>query len=236
MIFICFIISLHLVSSLVFGSSGQSWVRVEDFGYSYGSSLSTVLVFYVELFNEGHSAVKVEVKNEECCLTIETDDVECETMKLPRKIATLEPLGSQGSTNRLEFMFHSMYIMNRAGVCTFYVIDRRHGHEERIRIPFDTIMHTSTTCSSVDQDIERNCQPANCLLKYMGKRNFFNKSNLRCEPVIECMTLSADRTEIIAYYNPETNQCVDLDEGISAVESAEEDDSAFQDDLMNEKL
>ncbi|KAI6655264.1 hypothetical protein LOD99_2552 [Oopsacas minuta] len=230
------ILSVSLVIFYLSLSSSQTGIRVEDFGYSYGNTMSTVLVFYIELFNEGHTPVEVEVRNEECCLSIEKDDIDCQSMKLATKISRISPLGSQGSTKTIEFMFHSMYIMNREGVCTFYVIDRRHKHKEHVRIAFNTMMQNSIVCSSVDLDTERNCHPANCLLKYMGKRNFFNKNTLRCESIVECMTLSADRREIIAYYNPETNMCVSLDEGIGVVESAEEDDLPFHDDLMSENI
>ena len=228
-----FLLPLSLLTRGTFSSS-ESSIRVEDFGYRIGDSMSTVLVFYIEVFNDGHAPVEVEVRNEECCLRVDVDDLECRAMRLPTKSSTVDPVGSRESTKKFEFIFHSLYVMNRKGVCTFQVLDRLHAHRERVRIAFETLMPNSATCSSVDLDPERECQPANCVLKYMGRRNFFNKNTLLCESVAECMTLSPDRTEIIAFYNSETNSCVQLDEGIESMETAEEEDSTFQDELMEE--
>ena len=196
--------------------------------------MSTVLVFFVKVFNEGHAPVQVEVRNEECCLSVDGTDAECQAMRFPTKSYTVAPVESQEPSKKFEFIFHSLYVMNRKGVCTFHVIDRLLAEGERIRIAFDTLMPNSATCGSADLDPERDCQPANCLLKYMGRRNFFNKYTLLCESVAECMTLSADRTEIVAFYDPEANQCVQLDEGIEAMGTSEEEVSPFLDELMDE--
>ena len=229
-----FLLSLSLLVPRGFLASSQSSIRVEDFGYTYGDTMSTVLVFYIEVFNDGHAPVEVEVRNEECCLRIDENDVECEALRLPTKSYTVDPVGSQESTKNFQFMFHNLYVVNRRGVCTFHVLDRLRAHSERIRIAFDTLMPNSATCGSVDLDPERDCQPANCLLKYMGSRSFFNKNTLLCESVVECMTLSSDRTEITAFYDPAANLCVRLDEGIESFETTEEENSPFRDQLMDE--
>ena len=215
--------------------ASSSSIRVDDFGYTYVGTLSTVLVFYIELLNEGHRPVRTEIVNEKCCLHVMQDDEECEGMRLPAKTGILQPIGSQESSKNFEFMFHSMYVMNRKGVCIFAVREQGKVHKEHVRISFDTILPNFAECESVDLDPERECRPSNCVLKYMGMRNFFNKNSLMCEPVEECMTLSADRRELIAFYDHETNTCVRLDEGIGSVETAEEDDSPFVDEILSEQ-
>ena len=49
------------------------------------------------------------------------------------------------------------------------------------------------------QDPDRGpCTPADCAIKYKGKRNFYRNSTGKCEPVVECNTRGDDDTSIVA--------------------------------------
>lgn len=49
------------------------------------------------------------------------------------------------------------------------------------------------------QDPDRGpCSPADCAIKYKGKRNFYRNSTGKCEAVVECNTRGEDGVSIIA--------------------------------------
>jgi hypothetical protein len=45
---------------------------------------------------------------------------------------------------------------------------------------------TVTECETIDDDRIRNCEPANCVLKYNGHRNYYNPNTKTCEKVPLC--------------------------------------------------
>lgn len=53
-------------------------------------------------------------------------------------------------------------------------------------------------CASVDEDSLDSCQPVKCLVKYSGKRNFFNKSLRRCQPVVVWVPDSGEAADSVS--------------------------------------
>ncbi|KAH0541111.1 hypothetical protein KQX54_021073 [Cotesia glomerata] len=93
------------------------------------------------------------------------------------------------------------YLHDRRGECEIGITYNADGSSNLLRqkISFDTYVSNQSVpdilkeyyeanevkrCASVDEDSLDSCQPVKCLVKYSGKRNFFNKSLRRCQPVV----------------------------------------------------
>ncbi len=48
------------------------------------------------------------------------------------------------------------------------------------------------------QDADRSCSPADCAIKYNGKRNYYRNSTGKCEKVTKCDTRGGDGVSVVA--------------------------------------
>lgn len=97
------------------------------------------------------------------------------------------------------------YLHNRKGECTISVVhlnEQKQAFEARQVISFNTMISNDKPppvlrdyytpkeikkCDTLDLDPLENCQPVNCLMKYLGTRNYFNHKWNRCQKVPMCI-------------------------------------------------
>ncbi|XP_023219454.1 uncharacterized protein LOC111621527 [Centruroides sculpturatus] len=115
-----------------------------------------------------------------------------------------------GDTRNLTLMYPNLYLHDRKGSCQVVISSERDKIEYTIN--FDTLLYHYLAneelkeCSSVDENPLNDCLPAICLIKYSGKRNFFNRTTRRCQKVAECFPdEEGDLPDIV--YIPESNTC-----------------------------
>lgn len=174
----------------------------------------TALRLYLQLGNKGASAYTVTIAPTECCLIIDKDDVDCQTMSFTNEaVLQLRPQNSgSNDTGRASFSFYNMYARYRNGSCSFTLhVNGEQPHEWSHTVKFNTYPDIPTKCSGVDQDPDRNCSPVDCAIKYKGQRNFYRNSTGKCEAVVHCSTLGKDGLTTIAFYDWENNACQQLD-------------------------
>ncbi|XP_062511416.1 uncharacterized protein LOC134187320 [Corticium candelabrum] len=208
-------------------------IVLRDYGIYPVENYDTVLTFYFNFYNTGpvHNSALVEFTR--CCLVITKDDVDCDIMQLAdRHTIQLRPY----SPETVVFRFHSYYVHDRVGHCEFNYDLEDGRNKQKVRVDFSTspwpaeriaveglegdnrrqrrsasvAKNAVMKCDGVDEDPQWYCQPADCVLKYKGKRNYYNNLTKKCEPVVKCNTRSPEGT-LIAYYDPETNECNSLE-------------------------
>ncbi|CAG5101272.1 Protein of unknown function [Cotesia congregata] len=109
----------------------------------------------VQLNNRANRPVVVRSQMINCCEIITPEDVDCEHIRLIGDHVGILPPGKSNVT----LVWPTLYLHDRRGECEIGI--------------------TYNTDDSLD-----SCQPVKCLIKYSGKRNFFNKSLRRCQPVV----------------------------------------------------
>lgn len=98
------------------------------------------------------------------------------------------------------------YLHNRKGECTVSVIHlnaQKEAFETKATINFNTVISANhphpvlseyynskeiKKCETADLDPLESCQPVNCLMKYLGSRNYFNYKWKRCQKVPLCIS------------------------------------------------
>eukprot|EP00118_Oscarella_pearsei_P003479 m.14447 g.14447 ORF g.14447 m.14447 type:complete len:317 (+) comp25759_c0_seq1:1124-2074(+) len=202
--------------------------------------------FYFHVYNSSPERRSATVEWKTCCLVIAEDDIDCDIMELTKsQKVEIRPY----SPETVVFRFHSYYVHDRAGYCDFLCDLGEDKPQKSVRLEFKTSpwpqMHVQEgegegrerrslvnsllaknevmKCDGTDEDPQWYCQPADCVLKYKGKRNFYNKEKKKCEPVVKCNT-KGPKGEVIAYYEPETNEC-------NSLETSEEDSEVHVENL-----
>ncbi|XP_064628807.1 uncharacterized protein LOC135488226 [Lineus longissimus] len=214
------------------GAKTNDDVMVVDSGLYPVELDSVALVFYVTAVNMSPVNYTVKPMIDKCCTHMDrnANEFDCESMTLTLdKPVFLGP----GVKHNFTLMFSNLYVTDRIGECVImleYMQDTNVQHT----LKFDTCLPSSpgycnwvppnlreylfgvtvTDCQTVDQDRLRNCQPANCVLKYNGHRNYYNPIRKMCEKVPSCSKVNDDGLPAQAYV-PEKNICVDLDSSLT---------------------
>ncbi|XP_064404951.1 uncharacterized protein LOC135350151 [Halichondria panicea] len=209
-----------LLTACIFASAASDYIPVivERSGTEDVEKFSTVVHFYLDLMNNGGNNVNVTVSPKQCCLIIEAGDIDCKIIELrPPVILRLGPRIDQfvgNNSGRALFMFRNLYSRYRKGNCSFEITAGKD-----IGFVYTLEYNTAPTindidtpsCTGIDQDADRACSPADCAIKYKGRRNFYRNATGKCEAVVQCDTRGQDDIEIIAYYDWESNICHRLD-------------------------
>ncbi|XP_023290699.1 uncharacterized protein LOC105698350 [Orussus abietinus] len=226
---------LHLLGHRWFYSaevSGLINVHVENCGIEHIEKKDVGMVFFVEVKNEGKQPMALSVRMIRCCETICTEDIDCEHIQLiGGDMGVLNPR----AVRNLTLIWPTLYLHDRTGECDVgisYTCKNNHTGELHQKVHFDTSVskrhvpavlegyyspHSVKTCSTVDLDSLDSCRPVNCHIKYNGKRNFFNRKSMRCQPVPICIADSSKELPDVAYV-PASNTCRDLENAVDEVE------------------
>ncbi|XP_074103296.1 uncharacterized protein LOC141530199 isoform X2 [Cotesia typhae] len=189
---IVFLVMLELFA----GRCAAGDIEITDSGIYPIKRLDTGMTFYVQLNNRGNHPVVVRSQMINCCEIITPDDVDCEHIRLIGDHVGILPPGKSNVT----LVWPTLYLHDRRGECEIGITYNTDGSSNLLRqkISFDTYVSNQSVpdilkgyyeasevkrCASVDEDSLDSCQPVKCLVKYSGKRNFFNKSLRRCQPM-----------------------------------------------------
>ncbi|CAD6221316.1 GSCOCG00005144001-RA-CDS [Cotesia congregata] len=186
-----------MILRLFAGLSAARDIEITDSGIYPIKRLDTGMTFYVQLNNRANRPVVVRSQMINCCEIITPEDVDCEHIRLIGDHVGILPPGKSNVT----LVWPTLYLHDRRGECEIGITYNTDGSSNLLRqkISFDTYVSNQSVpdilkgyyeanevkrCSSVDEDSLDSCQPVKCLIKYSGKRNFFNKSLRRCQPVV----------------------------------------------------
>ncbi|XP_023209337.1 uncharacterized protein LOC111612367 [Centruroides sculpturatus] len=196
-------------------------IVIKDSGIMKLKREDQVMIFYITITNVGTDTLKLRVNGEQCCQKITAEETDCETMQLiGGEIGELK----HGDTRSLTLMYPNLYLHDRKGSCKVFISSNNDKMEYNIN--FETLLPKKhqpippllsdylankeiKECSSVDENPLNDCLPVICLIKYSGKRNYFNHTTRRCQKVTECVSETERNLPDIVYI-PESNTCRNL--------------------------
>ncbi|XP_067138860.1 uncharacterized protein [Centruroides vittatus] len=166
------------------------------------------MIFYITVTNSGQDILKLRVDGEHCCQKINAEETDCVTMKLiGGEIGELK----HGDTRNLTFTYPNISSNNdkmEYNINFDTLLPKKH-HAVPPLLSDYLANEEIKECSSVDEDPLNDCLPVIYLIKYSGKRNYFNHTTRRCQKITECVSETERNLPDIVYI-PESNTCRNL--------------------------
>lgn len=184
-----------------------------------------LMEFYVTVYHHGVSPQRVILTMIECCEVLMEGEVDCDFMKLyGSNLLIIAPK----KTENLTMYYPNMYTYNRKGWCILKLYHhtsmRWDVNAIRHKITFDTSVWKHPLpqvvrsfrnsgrlpkCDTSDLDPFDHCNPVNCLIKYSGYRNYYNRKSKRCQKVPVCISdMTKELPDVV--YVPTINICRNL--------------------------
>ncbi|GLV42210.1 uncharacterized protein CBL_03797 [Carabus blaptoides fortunei] len=187
------------------------------------------MVFYITVHNTSDKKYEINVKMLQCIESISESEQELDAMDI---IGGYMGTLNAKSVKKLTLIFPNMYLYNRKGKCTFAIYYTDHKHQTReleTCVKFNTSPDTNggdvpkvvrdyyrgqrvRYCETVDMDPLENCKPVDCLMKYSGRKSYFNEKCKLCQQIPVCVSHGDDAD--VAYI-PSSNRCRNLGNCIS---------------------
>ncbi|XP_053607709.1 uncharacterized protein LOC128673704 [Plodia interpunctella] len=191
---------------------------------------SVAIQFYLDIENRNPSRVcRVLAWPNRCCIN-NPNDSDCTPMKV---FGHFKGFVREKDRDTLVFVLPSLHQHDLYGSCDFNIVhqcDKNTKHVKRtVEIHLDTRLRKHTNnellldyiggkklanCDNIDEDSLQNCEAADCDMKYLGAKSYYDNDIHRCVEVTSC-TSDTSKELPNSVYLPFSNMCRDYDRPIT---------------------
>ncbi|XP_018569480.1 uncharacterized protein LOC108909581 [Anoplophora glabripennis] len=202
---------IYLLYTLLYVTLSKSEeLLIKDSGVGFIDEDDIAMIFYVTLENRSVKDFEVSVCMGQCCDTTNPNVIDCNSTFL---IGGDMGILNSKRTKNVTLIYPNLYLTDRQGQCIVNIRYRNDVlmRQKMTRINFNTNVpnEEGCECQSVDMDPTKNCRPVDCVIKYLGMRNYFDFKRMECTSVTKCISPPEQCVPEIGY-SIALNSCTDL--------------------------